>query len=168
MLSSQSPASLKTPGGFAIDRGFSMRRIVYLVIALVALGINTTASARDTRHRLPIKAALAKGQSNDKVSKDIKLYFGNQKAPSGKDLGTYTSNKKTNAANKSDEDACDIAFLSAIIALQDRARKEGGNAVTNIHSVYKNENVVSTTEYLCGAGAIMAGVALRGTVVKTK
>ena len=35
----------------------------------------------------------------------------------------------------------------------------------NIHSVYRNDNVASDTEYLCGSGAMVAGVALRGTVV---
>ena len=37
-------------------------------------------------------------------------------------------------------------------ALQERAKREGGNAVINIKSVYKNENVENNTEYLCGAG----------------
>jgi hypothetical protein len=40
--------------------------------------------------------------------------------------------------------------------------------VINIKSVYKNDNVESASEYLCGAGTIMAGVALRGTVVTLK
>jgi uncharacterized protein YbjQ (UPF0145 family) len=82
-----------------------------------------------------------------------------------KTIGEWTSNKKTNAFNKSDQEACDIAFISAAVSLQDRAKREGGNAVINIHSVYKNDKFESGSEYLCGAGATMAGVALRGTVV---
>ncbi|HYL24294.1 MAG TPA: excinuclease ABC subunit A, partial [Burkholderiales bacterium] len=92
--------------------------------------------------------------------------FGRQpKLKVAKTIGEYTSNKKTNAFNKSDQEACDIAFISAAVSLQQRAKQEGGNAVVNIHSVYKNDKFESPTEYLCGAGALMAGVALRGTVV---
>jgi len=92
-----------------------------------------------------------------------------QKTPAvDRKMGEFTSNKKTNAANKSDQEACDLAFISAVIALQQRARKEGGNAVVNIRSVYKQEDSDSPTEFICGAGKIMAGVALRGTVVKLK
>lgn len=125
------------------------------------------AEARDTRHMLAIDEALNISYGEGKIDKSIKLYFGNQKHPAvTKSMGEYTSNKKTNAFNKSDEEACRIAFLSAVISLQDRARKEGGDAVVKIRSVYRGENVSNEKQFLCGAGAVMAGVALRGTVVK--
>jgi uncharacterized protein YbjQ (UPF0145 family) len=126
-----------------------------------------TAEARDTRHMVAIDEALNISYAEGKIDKSIKLYFGDQKHPGvAKAMGEYTSNKKTNAFNKSDEEACRIAFLSAVIALQDRARKEGGDAVVKIRSVYKGENVSNEKQFLCGAGAVMAGVALKGTVVK--
>ena len=138
-------------------------------LAAAAL-VSLPAAARDDRLNFPIGAALDKGQSfKEKLDPEIKLHFAKQKGPVvEKRLGEYTSNKKTNAANKSDQDACDIAFISAVVSLQQRARKEGGNAVVNIRSVYKNDNVESATEYLCGAGTFMAGVALRGEVVTIK
>jgi hypothetical protein len=140
------------------------------VIALLALGATAPAEARDDRLMFPVKAALEKGQSfKDKLDPDIRLYFGKQKTPPvDKRMGEWTSNKKTNAFGKSDQEACEIAFISAAISLQQRARREGGSAVVNIRSVYKNDNVESQTEFLCGAGAVMAGVALRGTVVTFK
>jgi uncharacterized protein YbjQ (UPF0145 family) len=52
--------------------------------------------------------------------------------------------------------------------LQDRVRKEGGNAVINIRSNYRNVERESATEFTCGAGAIVAGVALKGEVVTLK
>lgn len=149
-----------------------MKRIIGTIAAIAAMGCMTHASAkgRDDHIKLPIQGALEKGQSyKDTVGTDIKLYWGTQKTPAvANKMGEFTSNKKTNAANKSDQDACDLAFISAVIALQQRARKEGGNAVVNIRSVYKNEDSDSPTEFVCGAGKIMAGVALRGTVVKLK
>ncbi|MBF4217373.1 excinuclease, partial [Vibrio anguillarum] len=55
-----------------------------------------------------------------------------------------------------------------MIALKDRAIKEGGNAVVNIKSNYKNNLTSSNDTFQCGAGAVMAGVALSGEVVKLK
>src|SRR3546814_1109276 len=77
-----------------------------------------------------------------------------------------SSNKKTNFFNKSDKAGCERAFASAMLSLRDRALKEGGDAVIDIHSVYKGDEFKSATEYECGAGTIMGGVAPRGTVVK--
>jgi len=149
-----------------------MKRTTGTIVAIVAMGCMTYASAkgRDDHIKLPIQGALEKGQSyKEKVGSDIKMFWGTQKTPAvDRKMGEFTSNKKTNAANKSDQDACDLAFISAVIGLQQRARKEGGNAVVNIRSVYKNEDSDSPTEFICGAGKIMAGVALRGTVVKLK
>ena len=81
-------------------------------------------------------------------------------------MGTYSTNKKTNFFNKSDKEGCEWAFLSAAIQLQERARKEGGNAVVNIISNYKDVPFSSETQYECGAGNVVGGVALRGEVVQ--
>jgi uncharacterized protein YbjQ (UPF0145 family) len=140
-----------------------MKALVWLVALVVAF----PAAARDDRLKFPVEGALAKGQNyKEKIDPQVKLYFGKQpRVKVGKTIGEWTSNKKTNAFNKSDQEACDIAFISAAVSLQDRAKREGGNAVINIHSVYKNDKFESTSEYQCGAGTTMAGVALRGTVV---
>jgi len=144
-----------------------MKQTVMGLVSLVALSIAIPAVARDDRLKFPVDAALAKGQNyKEKLDPQIKLYFGKpSKLKVAKTIGEWTSNKKTNAFNKSDQEACNIAFISAAVSLQDRAKREGGNAVINIHSVYKNDKFESPTEYLCGAGSTMAGVALRGTVV---
>jgi hypothetical protein len=126
----------------------------------------TNAEARDERLKMPIAAAMESEDAKAKLGTDVKFFFGSKAPKAAQTLGTFTSNKKTNFANKSDEEGCKVAFLSAMIALRDRALREGGNAVVNIHSVYKNEQFKSDTEYECGAGKIMGGVALRGTVVK--
>ena len=55
-----------------------------------------------------------------------------------------------------------------MISLKKRAVDMGGNAVVNIHSFYRKNVVKSSTEFECGAGAFVAGVTLKGTVVKLK
>jgi uncharacterized protein YbjQ (UPF0145 family) len=147
-----------------------MKSNVTVVAAILFLGWGSLAVARDDRLMFPVKDGLEKGKSTkDRIDPDIRLYFGKQtpKAIERK-LGEFTADRKTNATNKTDKEACEIAFVSAVVSLQQRARKEGGNAVMNIASVYRNDNRVSATEYLCGAGTFAAGVGLRGTVVKLK
>ena len=143
----------------------SIRHTFPLLIALMATC--TTAYARDAHLSLPLKDALENPAAQSKLDKGIKLYFGNQKhSKPAKTLGEWKTNKKTNAFNKTDKEACEWVFLSAVLELQERARKEGGNAVINIRSNYKSHEQSSETEYTCGAGGLMAGVAFKGTVVK--
>jgi hypothetical protein len=139
-----------------------------MVIILVLLCVtHGGALARDTKYMYPIDAALNTPAAREKLGTSVAFYFGAQGHPRvAQTLGEYTSNRKTNAANKSDQEACEWAFLSALLALRDRAIAQGGDAVINIKSYYKKDEVISDREYECHAGAIIAGVALRGTVVK--
>lgn len=142
-----------------------MKRLMPFLPALL-LAV-PTAHARDEHLSQPIKDALETPVAQSKLDKDVKLYFGKQHHPKPVQiLGEWKTNKKTNAFNKSDKEACEWVFLSAVLELQERARKEGGNAVVNIRSNYKGHEKSSETEYICGAGSLMAGVAFKGTVVK--
>jgi len=143
-----------------------MKRL-FICAAAVAAFFSSQAFARNTIRTYPVAPALV--SEPDKVDKDIPLYFAGQAHPRvAKSLGEFATNKKTNAFGKSDEDACQHVFLSAVRELQERARKEGGNAVINIKSNYENVERESATEFTCGAGAVVAGVALKGEVVKLK
>jgi len=138
-----------------------------MVAMIAALSVVNVAQARDTELKLPIKEAMETSAAKEKLGTEVKFFFGSQAHPAPKaTLGTYTSNKKTNFANKSDKEGCEWVFLSAMLSLRDRALAEGGNAVINIQSYYKKKEFSSSVEYECHAGAIMGGVALRGTVVK--
>jgi hypothetical protein len=144
-----------------------MKRLTYLVLISMVLFSYSVGHARNTVHRVSIEEALAWGEQEGLLSDSIRLYFGEQEYPKiERHLGTYTSNKKTNSVGKSDEKACQWAFLSAMVSLQDRATAEGGNAVVNIHSNYYQNEFSSTTEFECGAGAVVAGVTMVGEVVQ--
>lgn len=127
-------------------------------------------AGRDEHVRFPIYPALEKGQSyRVKVGPDVRLFFGTEKTPGiAKRLRAVSKNTKSNAVGKSDQEACDIAFLSAVIGLQEHARKEGGDAVINIRSTYRGENLNDPEQYVCGAGHLMVGVTLEGTVVRLR
>ena len=137
------------------------------LLLITTLGLSASSFARDDHNLYPIEDALNTPAALEKLNKDIKLYFGKQKSPpAAKKLGEWKTNKKTNAFNKTDKEACEWVFLSAVLELQERAEKEGGDAVINIVSNYKSQETSSETEYMCGNGALMAGVAFKGTVIK--
>jgi uncharacterized protein YbjQ (UPF0145 family) len=137
-----------------------------LILALVLTALTTSAYARDDISKYPIAKLLESSKAKEALL-DIPLYFGTQKHKAvTKKYGEVSTNKKTNAFMKSDTEACEWVMLSALKALQERAVREGMDAVVNIESNYKNRQFSSETEFECGAGAIMAGVALKGTLVK--
>lgn len=140
------------------------------VLLMLTLGMfATTAEARKDIGDYSIKEALSQGEAQGKVQKDIPVYFGSQRHPHVvKTFGEFSTNKKTNAFMKDDKEACNWAFLSAIIQLQERATKLGGNAVINIKSNYDRHETSSTKTFKCAAGNVIAGVALKGTIVKIR
>ncbi|PMH44584.1 excinuclease [Vibrio sp. 10N.286.49.B3] len=125
------------------------------------------ALARDDIGDYNIKEAMSSSAAKSTLGNDVKFYFGSQKHSKVKsDLGEFKTNKKTNALNKSDKEACEWVFLSAMKTLKERAEKENANAVVNIQSNYKGNLTSSPETFKCGAGAFVAGVALTGQVVK--
>jgi uncharacterized protein YbjQ (UPF0145 family) len=145
-----------------------MKKVTCSTIILAsALSVAWPAYARDTKYLLPIAAALEVKDAKDKLDGSIKFFFGNQETPKVlTKLGTDVTNQKTNAVGRSDERACNWVFLSAMIQLEKRAKQLGANAVVNIVSFYKKDVMSSPTEFECHAGAVIAGVALRGEFVK--
>ncbi len=145
-----------------------MARITsWALVACVALGFAFPASARESRTEYPLKEALAVGYERGKIERDVKLFFGDQgHGPVARNLGEFTTSQKTNSFGKTDVKACRWAFFSAITSLQKRARLEGGNAVINIKSNNKHIEFSSAKEFQCLAGNVVAGVALKGDVVR--
>jgi hypothetical protein len=142
-------------------------RFIAVVLVGAALLAPRTTSARDDRLTFSIRTALGHVEAMQKLDPGIRLYFGKQPHPPiAADLGDDKANDKTRAFNRTDQDACDWVFLSAILKLQKRARSLQANAVVGIISIYKNEPFESETQYQCGAGSMLAGVALTGHFVK--
>ena len=139
-----------------------------LACAVVALA-SGPATARNDQTRLKIAEALAEPDAVAKLGKDVRFFFGDSAHPAvARSAGVFKSHQKANGFGHPDASACNRAFLSAMLSLHERAIKEGGNAVINIRSLYKNDVLSSTTEFQCAAGAIMVGVALSGEVVTLK
>ena len=119
----------------------------------------------DTTHYYSIQDALNSPEAKEIVDPSVKLYFG-KSAPGKVVKAGVVSNKKTNAANKTDEKSCQWAFLSTVKQFQDRAKSQGASKVGNIVSLLQKNTFQSTTQYECHAGNLMSGVALKGDIVK--
>ena len=143
------------------------RKTAYLA-GTIALVLCSSALARNTIHQFPAADVLSQPTFASQIA-GVSFYFGNSQHPKVvQEYGEFRTNKKTNAFNKSDEEACQWVFKSAILALHQRAVSLGANAVINIRSNYKDNVTVSDTDYTCGAGGVMAGVALIGDFVKVE
>lgn len=142
-----------------------------LVMAAIAVSVcfSVPAAAADRIVMLPIITALNSPEALARLGDSPKFYFGAQAIPPvAAELGEGATNKKTSAFGKSDEQACNWVFLSAMLQLKKRAEELGADAVVNIVSNYKRSEMSSETEVECHAGTMMAGVALKGDFVKLK
>lgn len=144
-----------------------MKKKTALFLSIIFCFLVSSAFAEDVLKQLSINEAL----NNEKVKKslydEVALYWGDQ--PYKKiieNYGEFKVSKRTNAFMKSKKNACQWALASAIKVLQNRALREGGNAVINIKSNIKNNESSSCSDFSCLAGSVMVNVALKGTVVK--
>ncbi len=144
---------------------FIAASIVVLSLGVCALN----AQARDDIQDYSIADALSTEQAKNALGSNIHFAFGNQATGTvTKRFGEFSTNQKTNGVGKSDRQACEWVFLSAMKVLKQRAIREGGNAVINIRSNYRNNLTSSAETFKCGSGALISGVALVGDVVTLK
>lgn len=134
----------------------------------LSLACSASALAADRSVHLPIQTVIAAAQAAGKIDGSVSFHLAGT-GPKGKVLEAgVVTNRKTNAFGKKDEEACEWVAQSAVIALHEAAKKAGANAVTNIVSYYRKNEYRSTTDYECHAGAVVAGVALRGDLATVK
>lgn len=140
-----------------------------LCIGAAAFTAATPAMARNTVHYLPLADVIALGLQDGKLDGSVQFFLNGQATPAVLErLGQDSTNKKTNGVGKTDEFSCQWAALSALIALQNKAKSLGANAVVDILSNYDRKEYASATNYECQVGAIMTGVALKGTYAKVR
>ena len=111
-----------------------------------------------------VKAATASG----KLDGSVKFYLAGT-APAGRVTvvnDNVSINRKTNAFGKQEQATCDWALQSALIALQDDAKKAGANAVTDIVGDYNGSEYRDPLNYECHVGFLMSGVELKAKLAK--
>lgn len=136
--------------------------------ALLLSALPSVSQARDTALYLPFEKVVQQMLAEKKLDGSVKFYLAGVQ-PRGKVKvisPSVVTNKKTNAFNKTDEAACEWALQSALLTMQDAARKVNANAVTNIASYYKKNERKDASTYECHAGAVIAGVAIKGDLAR--
>ena len=142
------------------------KRIVLSSVLAISL-CATSALAADVKKTFTINSAKEYSSVQNIYDGDIAIYFKGQSHHAvKKSMGTFQTSKRTNGFMKANEASCAHALASALAVFQERARKEGGNAVVDLVSNIKNMEEASATEYSCLVGSMMVNVALKGKVVK--
>ena len=147
---------------------FLAKSLALIAVVLLSSMPGDPASARNTRYLLKIEDVKKDPRYAENVpNDDVAFYFAGQAHPAPtKDFGEVVTNRKGNSFGRPDEDACTFTMISALKQLNQRAHELGGNAVVGIVSYYRKQVFSSETEYECHAGGFVAGVALKGTIVK--
>jgi hypothetical protein len=141
----------------------------WIAVAAIALSaLPAVSQARDTTLYLPFDKVIGDMTRAGKIDGSVKFYLAGVPAKGKVTVlspGAVT-NKKTNAFNKSDVEACEWVLQSAILQMVSAAKQVNANAVTNVTSFYKSIERKDPQTYECHAGAIIAGVALKGDLSK--
>lgn len=136
-------------------------------LALAACLFSTSALANDNVLHLPLSEVIERGLADGALDGSVHFYLEGQSTPAVQSRhGEDITNKRTNAVNKSDPEACEWVALSALIALQQGAKNRGANAVVGITSFFRRNTYSDPVNFECHAGRIMAGVTLKGTYAK--
>ena len=125
------------------------------------------ASARDEVVRVTLEDVLALPDAQGKIDGSVRFFLAGQTMPAVvKKFGSDVANKKTNGVGKDDQFGCKYVVLSALIAFQQKAKQQGANAVVDIVSYYKKNEVRNAHTIECHAGNILIGAALKGSYAR--
>ena len=125
------------------------------------------AHAADDLILINVSEAMTTPEYRQKLDSSVTFYFGNSPHPAvAQTYGERVTNRKTNGFAKPAGEACRHVLLSALIALQNEAKSLGGNAVVNIKSYFRKNEVSNDQQAECYKGFLIASVALKGDIVK--
>ena len=145
-----------------------MKRLAVQAIVLsIVMFAPGPAFPRNIKLILSIATAMQASTGEDRPTGAVKFFFGDEKTPEiVAEFGTHAVTPRTGAMGMSDEKACYGAFQWTLVNLEKRAQRLGANAVINIVSFYKRNELSSATEFECHVGNVIASVFLRGKFVR--
>lgn len=139
------------------------------VLTLATMFTMQSVHARDTAVYFPLADVLNSAAAKERLDGSVRFYLAGQKTPNVKErMEVDSSSPKTNGFNKTPQEACHWAALSALISLQKRAKQLGANAVVDIVSNWKHKEYSNPTNFECHDGAFAVGVTLKGTFAKVE
>ena len=98
------------------------KTMLTLVLAASATAAALPAVAADRAMMVPIENAMNVNDAKGRLGDTVQFYFGDQKTPKvASKITSDSTSQKTNSVGKSPEEACNWAFLSAMLALKKKA-----------------------------------------------
>ena len=137
-----------------------------LLASLCGLLLSAQAQAADRAVYFPFQAAVQRAVDDGFLDGSVTFHLAGTSQAGTVLQADAITNKKTNAFAKKDEVACDHVLRSALLQLQTAAHNAGATSVHNIVSYFKKNTYSSTSDYQCNVGTAMAGVTLKGDLVK--
>ncbi|KAA8733865.1 excinuclease [Acinetobacter qingfengensis] len=138
------------------------RTIMLGLFAAVA----STSYAKDEPHHFNFNQAVQNATDAGAIDGSVKFYLADTRSGGKLIRANVITNRKTNGFAKSAETSCDWAIRAALIQLQQSAKAQGANAVTNIVSYFRKNEYRSRTDYECYKGTAVSAVTLKGDFVK--
>jgi len=140
-----------------------MKKIILATAALAAIAA-IPAQARNNAVTVTLQSVLDMPEAKERLDGSVTFHLAGAPKPKVvKTLGHDTANAKTNAFNKTPEEACRWNALSALIKFQEHAKSQGANAIVDLVSYDHHQEFTSATDLQCTDGAFLAGIALKGT-----
>jgi hypothetical protein len=116
------------------------KKLKWAFLAVWLAASATQTHAADKEFRMPFAALLESAEARQKLDDTFGFYLQGQQTPKVLErMGQDVSNKKSNAFAKETTSTCQWAALSALISLQEKAKRMGANAVIDIVSYYKKD-----------------------------
>jgi hypothetical protein len=161
-----------------------------LVLVMIAGAFAVPAVARNTTYMLPLAEVLESPEGKGRLDPSVKFYFGDRTMPAGAEqkgfdvisriakASAWRGNDsggnfgggppppnapKTSSEQNDDIAACKAAALGVLVAMQEKAKQLGANAVVDFVSYYKNTTFSSATQYECHAGTTGGHLTFKAT-----
>jgi uncharacterized protein YbjQ (UPF0145 family) len=131
------------------------------VLGIVAGIVMLQAGCTTQIHSLPMPADL---QTRNKQG--IPLYFGDESHPHVKTLiETKEVRARVARVPEGQDTTCDIAVGEALQKLRDYAGEKHANAVVNVTTRFRHEEITSPRSYMCGSSNNGSTIAVHGDIV---
>ena len=123
---------------------------------------NPNRGGRKVVYRCNGRAVLASDEAKRLLNPSVPVSFSGSGSVVQSNLITRQA---ANATGKSDEAACERAFINAAHKFQATAQSRNANRVSNFHSYY-NRKILHGGQYDCEVGTFHARVVMRGDIAR--
>ena len=123
---------------------------------------NPNRGGRKVVYRCNGRAVLASDEAKRLLNPSVPVSFGGSGSVVQSNLITRQA---ANATGKSDEAACERAFINAAHKFQATAQSRNAKRVSNFHSYY-NRKILHGGQYDCEVGTFHARVVMRGDIAR--